>query len=385
MKTLVGFILGKNPELSKAEILSYLSGRGAMAEIEAFEKDFLVLGINGDFSVKIEDLGGSIKVFGVLDVMSDIELDKIEFRKYFDLSVDIITFGLSFYGVGNWQEEYQKISKHIKTLLRSEGIKTGSLHLPENRSYLEHLEVINKKLIKNGEIIFCFSKNKYYIGKTLQVHNPLDFQKRDVGRPEQRAIFSIPPRLAKIMINLLEIKEGTLLDPFCGIGTILQEAALMGFDIKGVDINNKCVEAAKKNIIWLEKEFGTNVQELDKKIVHGDSRKLSNIFTKESIDGIVTEPYLGPPIKGTPTITEARVILSEIEDLYIKTLKEANIILRGGSRVCIVSPRIKTDRSDLSLNMKDISRKAGFDLIKQFTDSEERHKIIREINILEKV
>lgn len=45
------------------------------------------------------------------------------------------------------------------------------------------------------------------------------------------------------MINISGIKEGVLLDPFCGIGSILQEAVLMGFDIRGVDIDKNCIDA----------------------------------------------------------------------------------------------------------------------------------------------
>ena len=93
---------------------------------------------------------------------------------------------------------------------------------------LSHVEVLKKKLVENkAEVLFCIGREETIIASTVAVHNPFEFQKRDVYKPNQRKIFAMPPRIAKIMVNLSACTPGkVLLDPFCGVGTILQEAFL---------------------------------------------------------------------------------------------------------------------------------------------------------------
>ena len=62
----------------------------------------------------------------------------------------------------------------------------------------------------------------------------------------------MPPRLARMMVNLSACTAGkTLLDPFCGVGTILQEALLEKAMVVGMDVNPWCVKAATENLEWL--------------------------------------------------------------------------------------------------------------------------------------
>ncbi len=47
-----------------------------------------------------------------------------------------------------------------------------------------------------------------------------------------------------------------ILDPFCGSGTILQEAMLLGFkNIYGSDKDKRAIANSKENINWLKKEY----------------------------------------------------------------------------------------------------------------------------------
>ena len=250
---------------------------------------------------------------------------------------------------------------------------------------MTNVEVINQNIIsESAEIIACSSRDKVYIGITQVVHNPFEFQKRDVGRPRQRIIFSISPRLANILINLSQAKEGDiLLDPFCGIGTILQEAALNGIIIRGMDIDEECVKAAKENLKWLSKEY--NLSSLDEKIMTGDSRNLSEYFERNSIDAIATEPYLGPPLKKKPSLNEINKIFEEIQDLYDDSLREIYKVLKPGKRIAIVSPCIRTTKSKcVNFDFRSIAAKNGFKIVNSFIDAEARHKTVREIFIIQK-
>ncbi len=59
---------------------------------------------------------------------------------------------------------------------------------------------------------------------------------------------SLKPTVAAAMVRLCELRTGeTLLDPFCGVGTIPIEAALLGLHALGGDLAQDALEAARAN------------------------------------------------------------------------------------------------------------------------------------------
>lgn len=65
---------------------------------------------------------------------------------------------------------------------------------------------------------------------------------------------SLPSVLARALVNIAapDISKITIVDPCCGIGTVLLEALSMGADIKGFDKNPKVVQGARENILHFE-------------------------------------------------------------------------------------------------------------------------------------
>ncbi|MBN1502136.1 methyltransferase domain-containing protein [Candidatus Woesearchaeota archaeon] len=97
---------------------------------------------------------------------------------------------------------------------------------------------------------------------------------------------SLNPRLARACINLTGIMKGVLLDPFCGSGGILIEAALMGYKVIGYDISDYILKKCKTNLEFykirsfrLEKKDGTQLNQKSDAIVtdlpYGKGSKLS--------------------------------------------------------------------------------------------------------------
>jgi len=66
-------------------------------------------------------------------------------------------------------------------------------------------------------------------------------------RPHQYSS-ALPPRIARAMVNLVAAPGETLIDPCCGVGTALIEAADMGVRALGCDINPRVVEQAAGNL-----------------------------------------------------------------------------------------------------------------------------------------
>ena len=138
--------------------------------------------------------------------------------------------------------------------------------------------VKKQKLI---EIIFT----KAGVFKTVWVQDFEDWGRRDYGRPQVEAhIGMLPPKVARMMLNIAvsgkRLAVSTVLDPFCGVGTILMEGCELGLTMIGSDIGPKQVARTKKNL----ESFGMKAQ-----VFVGDARDV-----KEKVDAIVTEADLGP-------------------------------------------------------------------------------------------
>jgi tRNA G10 N-methylase Trm11 len=430
------FILGKNWKLSVAELVSFLKSRAYTPRIIDISKSFVVIELENALDPSIAvDLGGTIKIGRVITEIpveivnkAFLERDKQARNqiqtslslgntgeRVFDASKAISIFGVSVYSVDT---QFSKSSirmqrflgSYFKKNLASRGEKAKFMGFPKSRymPQLTHVEVLKKGLVENSaEILFCIGKEEAFLSKTMAVHNPFEFQKRDVERPFQRKIFSISPRLAKILVNLsMCLPENRLLDPFCGVGTIIQEAALMQMEVIGVDKDSWCVKAARANLAWLEKEYSSQLKGARSTILLGDARSLTNQIETNSVDAIATEPPLGPALRYIPTISRANRIIGDLKSLYYDFLEEAYKVLKSNGHLAIVSPCIRT-RTCVPVYL-DIDKKAELDGFKKvypvkredfmienklveeltrqtfFTDAEERHKIVRQIHIFQK-
>jgi len=426
------FILGKNWKLSFAELLSFMKTRGCKFRIAELSDSFIVADA-GDLSGSevISDLGGTLKIGRVAAVMpaKSVEDAFVKGRKAAQAEVKSLfsscnvvgavftrSSGKYVFGVSIYHENrrflrssrmlQRFIGSYFKKELGLRGAKAKFMGTPRGREppQLTNVEVIKKDLIeKSAEVLFCIGRDNAFMSVTTAVHNPFEFQKRDIQRPVQRKIFSIPPRVARIMVNLASCLPGkTLLDPFCGVGTILQEAMLAKAQVIGIDKNPWCVEASAKNLEWIKREYG--LADAKYRTAAGDARSLADKIGEESIDCIATEPALGPPLRGIPTESYARRILNGLEPLYDGFLREAYAALKAGGRAVFVTPYIRTRKGSFqSLDIKEKVSRIGFRTVLPFeeisvndswaggltgmsslVDIEERHKIGREIHVLQK-
>ena len=110
---------------------------------------------------------------------------------------------------------------------------------------------------------------------------------------------SLPTRLARAIVNLIAAPGDRFLDPCCGTGTIILEAAQMGLKAVGYDINVRMVGATRKNL----RHYGLHAD------VHlGDARHICGRF-----DAVATDfPY---GIGLAKNATAEREILTRIRQL----------------------------------------------------------------------
>lgn len=328
------FVLGNTPDLSVAEIESlvpYSSKSRLTNEILEISSDK----INPE--ELINKLGGTVKIAKYLgDFQSDDNL-----TQYFEKTKKI-DFGISIY---NSNLDTKKILINTKKILAEKGIKSRFV-LPKD-NILSSVVVSKQKL---QELIIA--KNKIF--KTVAVQDFQDWNKRDYLRPcADPAKGMLPPKVARMMVNLVRPEGGLLLDPFCGVGTILSEALLMGFDVIGSDNSPRAIEFSRKNLEWLSKEYKTK-NKYD--VFVNDARNIS----LKSIDAIVTEPYMGPL---SPTKDTIGNIILDLENLYISCLENWQRVLKKGGSIVMAFPSFNFNGLEFRVKSPiDKVRKLGYTL-----------------------
>lgn len=426
-------ISGKNWKLSLAEIIAFLEAREIEFEVCQLSKEFFVVrNYKTSNALAISDLGGILKIGRVTSDFATEIVRKAFIQKDKQAQEQIKTsitkgsmitemleassgktvFGISVYCAEDTLRPVSKriqrfVGSTIKRELAAQGRKSSFIGFSRNREQpqLSPVEVLKKNFVgKKTESLFCVGKKQTVVATTVAVHNPFEFQKRDVGKPIQRKIFAMPPRLAKIMVNLTACTTGKLLlDPFCGVGTILQEALLTGAKVVGLDINSWCIKATKANLNWLKKEYG--LKGAEHSVMQGDACKLTGKLEVE-VDCIATEPDLGPALRQVPTSPYAEKIINKLEPMYYSFLKEAFKVLKKGGRLVLVAPYLRTrSRGPVTMPVAEKATKIGFKKVypfqekifgedvevkckmaemASFLDLEKRHKVGREIFVVKK-
>jgi tRNA G10 N-methylase Trm11 len=388
------FIAGKNWQLSLAEIVSYLQTNQIAFEIQYFTKEFFVIQTQQRVDAAIiNQLGGIIKIGQIMLTFSSqqtkdayikhnklSEKQVIEALEKSDIVNEMVKHskGKVFFGVSVYFEEAQLnacagetqrlLGSAIKDKLAEQGKKARFMGFAnKTQGQLSHVEVLKKELVeKKAEILLCIGKKTSWIATTIAVHNPFEFQKRDIYKPRQRKIFGMPPRLAKIMVNLSSCTEDkTLLDAFCGVGTVLQEALLAKAHVVGTDINSWCIKATEDNLKWLTQEY--ELHKANYRVIQSDVEFLSRKIGRETIECIVSEPDLGPALRQIPTTPYANKIIDKLTPLFFRFIEESYKVLKPGGTLVVVTPYIVTrSKQIVTMPIDEKAKNTNFIRIKPF-------------------
>lgn len=396
------FVLGRYPQISVAEITSTFSKKNINFSLELAASEVAVFSLNdSDLSAVFNLLGGSIK-YGKIAGEVLLDVDESDFEKYFSAKFLMqkildnrvsskVHFGISIYNGGGEEKicdslnaNLKYFNKTIKENLKSEGISSGFLRIKERT--LSSVAVLKNELLSKGfELVLIAAPNKILIGKTSRVQDFTAFTKRDMLRPgKDKKSGILPVKLARMMLNCLGYQPEILLDPFCGSGTVLMEAALLGIkNLKAIDIEEKAVNDTKMNLEWLIRHFNLKKENYDIEVKIGDARSLDKIIAKSSVDAIVTEPFLGPPQIRQMDENYAKNTLSNLTPLYSQSLNSFNKILKKNGRIVMVLPFYKSRNGNIFMN-KNIIINSGLKLLNSLIYESPGQFVGREIIILEK-
>jgi tRNA (guanine10-N2)-dimethyltransferase len=161
--------------------------------------------------------------------------------------------------------------------------------------------------------------DKFVFGVKLAEIQAKPFVER---RPRRKPFFhpsAMQAKLARCMVNLAKPRAGDLvLDPFCGTGSILIEASLIGCRILGLDIQRRMARGTIRNLSHFKiKPEG---------VVLADMR--TPPLTK--VDCVATDPPYG--ISSTTLKRTTKQIVEE----FLIAIDE---LLAKGRRICMASPK----------------------------------------------
>lgn len=154
-------------------------------------------------------------------------------------------------------------------------------------------------------------------------------------RPRKRPVFhpsTMPPKIARCMANLARARPGAIFaDPFCGVGGIAIEAAVIGSRVVALDASLRTLRGARRNM----KHFGLDAEGF----LNSDARNLP----VQSLDAIATDPPYG---RGSSTMG------AKVSNLVREFLAGARNSLKKEAHLCISAPE--------EIEVEAYAREAGF-------------------------
>lgn len=352
-------ILGRQPALGLAELESLYGGES----VEALGSQAALVRVDPCL-LAFDRLGGSTKFckyLTTLDTTNWKQIEKFLIQVSPEHSLRMaegkMTLGLSVVGFDVPLKALEATGLKMKKAIK----KTGrSVRLVPNKSpELNTAQVIHNKLTgpTGWELVFIKNGDKTEVVQTIKVQNIDSYTVRDRERPKRDArVGMLPPKLAQLIINLAvgqlpeeklsnicDIPAGDtiprpqlgqrILDPFCGTGVVLQEAALMGYDVYGTDIEQRMVDYTAANLKWFGTQYDLSIEaELEK----GDAT--THTWEHGPIDFVACESYLGRPFTTKPEQEILNQTISDCNLIIKKFLRHAHAQLKDTQRLCVAVP-----------------------------------------------
>ena len=361
-------ILGRQPALGMSE----LEATYGSDDIRWFSDQSAVVASS---SFNLEHLGGTQKAGRIVTQLSQgdwrrasVKIVQTYIKEWADFEGKL-TLGISAYGFDVSPREVQKTGIILKQKLKNSGVSVRLIPneepaLSSAASHHNRLGLANNK----KELIVVRSRSgKIIIAESIGAQNITAYALRDQKRPKRDAFVGmLPPKLAQIMINLTTMQSSqsanlssadltplerqrttreaeetvgrsdehnkVLLDPFCGTGVLLQEAALMGYRVYGTDLSDKMIDFSQANLEWLANSHHINVTS---KLHQGDAMDTK---WQQPIDAVACESYLGQPFSAPPSPSKLEQVRGNCDHIIASFLKNIASQLKSGVPLCVAVP-----------------------------------------------
>ncbi len=335
-------ILGRLPKLSIAE-LEAMFGK---SHVRAVSRNIATIDTD---NLSIDALGGSLKCGTIIHTLPADGHPTLEHASHWITHTYVhqllavggkITLGISAYGISTSPRQLQNIGLSLKSSMKRHG---ASLRLvPNTTTALSTATSHNNKLglspKKRELFIIKTDDGTILITESNGAQNITAYARRDRNRPRRDAFVGmLPPKLAQIMVNVAvgNAAKATILDPFCGTGTVLQEALLKGYDVCGSDLSQKMIDYTTENLAWLQSKYhitGT-VHSLEQ------ADAMTHQWPKaQQLDAVVCETYLGQPFSAPPSPKKLHEVTGNCNHIITNFLRNIHSQLTPGTTLCIAVP-----------------------------------------------
>ncbi|TSC63779.1 MAG: hypothetical protein G01um1014106_392 [Parcubacteria group bacterium Gr01-1014_106] len=280
---------------------------------------------------------------------------------------------------------YGRISADVRAfsmaLKRAVGRKGTRVVFPAaRRSDLSTAQLLHNGLPKDGTaLVFLVAPERVDLVTVDTIQDIENYARRDRGRPyADPGRGMLPPKVAQMLINMSRVPpDGTLYDPFCGVGTIPMEAALMGLNVIASDISPTQVERTQQNLHWLataySERFPPSVSD-ESAIIHDSTgahagvpyRGKAQVFVHDMTKGapslkanivhaVVTEGWLGPARSASPLPHEAEKVFSDVSELLHSTFERVRPVVRSGGSFVVTVPAFRVKKRLFRFPLEQLS------------------------------
>ena len=343
-------VLGREPKISLAELEAVFSA----SKVKQIAPNLAIVTAH---SVSLDRLGGSLKAAQIIDEPIQDYLSNLPEGK--------ITLGISDYSTHANPRKTWELALKYKNMLKRHGRNVRLVPNGKNAvlpSATSHHNQLGEKT-NHIEIV----KYGKYTAISVGTQNITSYAKRDFNRPARDAFVGmLPPKLAQILINLATegAKTGTVLDPFCGTGVVLQEAVLMGLSAYGSDLSEKMIKYSQKNLDWIT-ERTPRLQKQSAPTLRLEEGDATDHKWTAPVNYVASEIYLGHPLSNIPGEVKFREFQGQAKDLLTAFLKNIRDQIPSGTTLALATPAWKRAEGVYQgVNILDELDKLGYNAIK---------------------
>ena len=386
-------VLGRNFELSRAEANLFCE------EIFVDPKQKLMLAQNlrlenprniprDENQLFLDRLGGTIrmgKVLGEFGSKEEIVQEIFTHTKRETPEDKRCKLGISVFGTGD--DFLRSVIGKTRGIFEKNEISIRIENVGQKS--LTSGQLFERKILKKGfEFIIWQNGNTFLLASTIANQNLRNYVLRDRSKTFRDAKMGmLPPKLAQILINIADPKEGeTIIDPFCGSGTINSEAAIMGYKTVGSDLVEKNIKGSIENFAFLSEKFRYDN-------AGGEFFKSNAIeFPWEKYPNAImaTEGWLGHNFTNRPTKEEILRNSYLVIDMWNDVFQ--NMKGNGPRKIALCLPAWLYEKQYVSFHEKIFAKisKTGYTPLALFGDKKtflyarEGAFVAREICVLEK-
>jgi len=316
-------VSGENPTLSYSEVKSILEAEGFQYDLLGGLTQILRVQADSECVERVQSRSAMTRVCGIEIINCKADCQGILARVERSDAASYLGEGESF-------------AVRIRRV-RGSSPKIDTLALERMIGEVIHRQAKKAKVnLRSPEKTFfgILAEDRFLFGLKMAEIKAGEFVERGTRK---RAFFhsaTMPAKMARCMVNLAQPKTGDLvLDPFCGTGSFLIEAGLIGCRLMGLDVMRSMVEGSLRNLSLHGLEPAG--------MIVADARHMP--LAEASVDCVATDPPYG---------TSATTLGLDTRDVFEGFFSAIGDFLKKGRRICLAAPK--------RIHVNEIGERSGF-------------------------